>query len=166
MLSHHPFFHLNFLISLSKTTKRWELNHGWKLQSRISSDGPQKPTQEKLEKHAKSLLKAASIRPVHMQGSLSYTVVATIETIVSFRVPEAKLGGEVDKLAHKIHGDLAPEATCHGTIVGDSPDGQPLMVCTMPLLPGKSLLEIISAKAELDEAALKKQLTFVTHLAQ
>ncbi|KAI0477188.1 hypothetical protein GGR56DRAFT_636203 [Xylariaceae sp. FL0804] len=127
------------------------------------------PTQQELEKHAKDLLGASEIRPVKMQGSLSYTVIATVttETIVSFRVPEQKLGGDIDKLARKIHGNVVPEATYHGD-VGSTEEASTglLTVCTMPYLPGKSYLEVMSPWPDLDESQLKKQLNFNRHLAR
>ncbi|KAI0485127.1 hypothetical protein GGR56DRAFT_662920 [Xylariaceae sp. FL0804] len=101
-----------------------------------------------------------------MQGCFSYTVIATTETIVSFRTPDSKLGGTIDKIAHVIHGELAPEATYHGTVGYETPTGKPLMVCTMPKLPGDSLILHSNRDAELSDLALKKQLNFSLHLAR
>ncbi|KAI1325716.1 hypothetical protein F5Y16DRAFT_411241 [Xylariaceae sp. FL0255] len=107
-----------------------------------------------------------------MQGSLSYTVIASgitlTKTIVSFRVPEQTLGTNLDKLAHIIHGDVVPQATCHGSVgtSGELGKGGPLSVCTMPYLPGKSYLEVKSAYGDLSPVELEKQMAFNKHLAR
>ncbi|KAK8038283.1 hypothetical protein PG994_015050 [Apiospora phragmitis] len=128
-----------------------------------------KPSQMTLDSHAKAVLKGSSVRPVELQGSLSYTVVVTTERIVSFRVPEQGLGGVLEKLAAQIHGDVVPEATNHG-MIGNGEDeekaGQPLHVVSMPFIPGKAYYEVEWKLPVLDEAALKKQLTFNLHLAR
>ncbi|KAK8034273.1 hypothetical protein PG993_009268 [Apiospora rasikravindrae] len=127
------------------------------------------PSQKTLDDHAKTVLKGSSVRPVELQGSLSYTVVVTTETIVSFRVPEQGLGGVLDQLAATIHGDVVPEATSHG-MIGNSQDeeneDQPLHVVSMPYIPGKAYYEVDSKVPVLDAAALERQLTFNTHLAR
>ncbi|KAI0469967.1 hypothetical protein GGR56DRAFT_684215 [Xylariaceae sp. FL0804] len=106
-----------------------------------------------------------------MQGSLSYTVIATTaitERIVSFRVPEARLAGPVDELAHDIHGDLVPKSTYHATIGEGEADGksQPLLVYSMPLLPGKSCVEALDLDLDPDEAGVQKHINLAKHLAR
>ncbi|KAK8855419.1 aminoglycoside phosphotransferase protein [Apiospora arundinis] len=131
---------------------------------------PGKPTQKTLDDHAKAILGGTSVRPVELQGSLSYTVVVTTEKIVSFRVSEQGLGGELDRLAAEIHGDLAPEATNYGMIGNGEEEakdaGQSLHVVSMPYLPGKAYYEVNWNMPLEDKGALKRQLNFNIHLAR
>ncbi|KAI1329489.1 hypothetical protein F5Y16DRAFT_409178 [Xylariaceae sp. FL0255] len=99
-----------------------------------------------------------------MQGSLSYTVVAT--TILSFRIPEAKLGGDIENLAKQIHGDIVPEAVLKGKIGEEKDDKKTLLVYAMPYLSGRSCLETLAYGPKLEQGALLKHTNYVTHLAR
>ncbi|KAH9890326.1 hypothetical protein F4778DRAFT_773218 [Xylariomycetidae sp. FL2044] len=102
-----------------------------------------------------------------MQGSLSYTVVRTSETIVSFRRPESKLDDQVLKLAKRVHGDLVPEATFMGKIGNEKDDGKHLLAYSMPYLPGKTAFEIlVDLEVDTDKEAEENHLTFVKDFAR
>ncbi|KAK8076295.1 hypothetical protein PG994_003567 [Apiospora phragmitis] len=124
------------------------------------------PTQQECDQKAHALLRAKAVRPVEMQGSLSYTVIATTETVVSFRVPEAKLGNEYESLAKYIHGDLVPQSAYHGRLGDEKDDKRSLLIYTMPYLPGKSYLEVQPFGPELTDVALEKHVNYIRHLAR
>ncbi|KAK8040767.1 hypothetical protein PG994_013774 [Apiospora phragmitis] len=115
---------------------------GW-MQEAITQFFERRPgsSQQALDEHAASLISGSTISPVGMQGSLSYTVVATTKTIISFRIPENKLGGEMDKAAQEIHGSLVPLATYHGPAPNTESKNGRLEIYTMPCLEGKTYLE-------------------------
>ncbi|KAI0147705.1 hypothetical protein GGR57DRAFT_493641 [Xylariaceae sp. FL1272] len=99
-----------------------------------------------------------------MQGSLSYTV--TAQTILSFRIHEGKLDGDVEKLAVKIHGDIVPKATLMATLGDQTDKSKSLLVYAMPLLPGKSGLETLAFGPTLEDENIAKHINFTTHLAR
>lgn len=126
----------------------------------------QEPSQQECDQKAYALLQAKAVRPVEMQGSLSYTVIATTETIISFRVPESKLGNQTENLAKYIHGDLVPQAVYHGRLGDDKNEKKSLLIYTMPYLRGKAYLEIQPFGPQLSDTALEKHVNFVRHLAR
>lgn len=126
----------------------------------------QEPSQQECDQKVYALLQAKSVRPVEMQGSLSYTVIATTETIISFRVPEAKLGNETESLAKYIHGDLVPQATYHGRLGDDKKDEKSLLIYSMPYLQGKAYLEVHPFGPKLIDTALEKYVNYTRHLAR
>ncbi|KAK7909101.1 hypothetical protein PG985_014979 [Apiospora marii] len=126
----------------------------------------QEPSQHECDQKAHALLQAKAVKPVEMQGSLSYTVIATTETIISFRVPESKLGNETESLAKYIHGDLVPQSAYHGKLGDEKNDGKNLLIYTMPYLPGKAYLEIHPFGPQLSDTALGKHVNFARHLAR
>ncbi|KAH9907239.1 hypothetical protein F4778DRAFT_721139 [Xylariomycetidae sp. FL2044] len=134
-----------------------------------------RPSQATLNECARLLTDATSVSPVRIQGPSSYTVVTSssgVKTVVSFRIPEAKLhGDETQALAREVHGDLCPEAVYHNDIGGETIGNRPLGVYTMPLLPGKNLVRVMTTSARarpqlLDPEALRRQSNLVAHLAR
>ena len=128
------------------------------------------PTQAQCDQVASSLTGAQEVTPVKIQGSLSYTLACTggklskSSIIVSFRLPESHIDSRMLSLAREIHGDLVPAVEDHGTL-GDS-DDLSLRVCVMPLLPGISQLEAMSAHVDLTPEEEHKQINFTRHLAR
>ncbi|KAI1334199.1 hypothetical protein F5Y15DRAFT_429576 [Xylariaceae sp. FL0016] len=122
------------------------------------------PTQEQCDQKASSLFDSSSITPIGMQGSLSYTLLAS--TIISFRVPEAKLGSDVEKLARKIHGAVVPEATFRGKLEARNEENKPLYIYTMPFLRGQTCLETTPFVPQLSEEQIAKHINYVQLLAR
>ncbi|KAK8091693.1 hypothetical protein PG997_002054 [Apiospora hydei] len=129
-------------------------------------DRSQEPSQQECDQKAYALLQAKAVRPVEMQGSLSYTVVATTETIISFRVPEGKLSNEHESLAKYIHGDLVPQSVYHGKLGDEKDDKKNLLIYTMPYLQGKSYLEVATFGPGLSDTVLEKHVNYIRHLAR
>ena len=117
-------------------------------------DWRKSPSEQECNDNAFSLVGASSVRPVGMQGSLSYTVIATTETIISYRVPEVKLGSELEDLAKIVHGDLVPKATFHGELGNDEDKSKRLHIYTMPCIPGKSCMEVMPFNPILEDVTI------------
>lgn len=82
---------------------------------------------------------------------------------MSFREAESSLDHGVLKLARSIHGALVPEAVFHGKMPNSNP---PLLVYTMPYLPGTPCLEAFSGQAELSLEEESRHIRFAVHLAR
>ncbi|KAK7934847.1 hypothetical protein PG985_000342 [Apiospora marii] len=129
-----------------------------------------KPSRNELDEYAASLIEGSTIQPVGMQGSLSYTVVAAkadSKTIVSFRIPQSKLNGPIEKVAQKIHGEHVPVATYHGTVPSKPTYlERHLRVYSMPCLEGKPYLEAVYFGTQNHSQDVEKQTNFVKDLAK
>ncbi|KAF2122371.1 hypothetical protein BDV96DRAFT_594257 [Lophiotrema nucula] len=82
------------------------------------------------------------VRPVDIQGSSSYTVIAgpSGNKIVQFREPAAMLDMDMLALAKDIHGDVVPSCSELGHI-GD-PNGSQLAIYEMDRLPGANYITV------------------------
>ncbi|RHZ46582.1 phosphotransferase family protein, partial [Aspergillus thermomutatus] len=127
------------------------------------------PTQSECDDHARKISGASAVQEIAVPGSLSYTVRCINfpderrDLVVSFRQPESTLDQAVIKLARSIHGALVPEATFHGKMPDSNP---PLLVYTMPYLPGIPCLEALGSKAELSLEEEGRHICFAKHLAR
>ena len=126
------------------------------------------PTRSQCNQLALYITGASAVRPVDVPGSLSYTVICTGrgdkgDVVVSFRESDSQLDESKVALARAIHGDLVPHATSHGTVSGSDP---PLIIYTMPLLPGEACLEVLSCEADMKPGEAEKHIHFVQHLAR
>lgn len=128
------------------------------------------PSQNDLDEYAASLIDGSTIHPVGMQGPLSYTVVAATsdsKTIVSFRIPQSKLNGPVEKVAQSIHGNHVPAATYHGSVPSKTTSlDRPLKVYSMPCLEGKPYLEAVYFGPQNYSQDVGKQIHFIKDLAK
>ncbi|GAP89016.1 putative protein kinase-like domain [Rosellinia necatrix] len=130
--------------------------------------GRKSPTQMQCDKIAQSVSGALTVNPVDSPGSMSYTVICNgrpglQDLIVSFREPEAMLNEETVKLAKEIHGDLVPESTCHGNVMGANP---PLSIYSMPYLRGSACIEVLAFQVEMNSDEEAKHKVFIRHLAR
>ncbi|KAK7954182.1 hypothetical protein PG988_014876 [Apiospora saccharicola] len=127
------------------------------------------PSQNDLDEYAASLIEGSTICPVGMQGSLSYTVVAAkadSKTIVSFRTPQSRLNGPIEKVAQRIHGNHVPVATFHGRVPNKTTyHDRPLRVYSMPCLEGKPYLEAVYFGPRNQSQDIGKQINFIKDLA-
>ncbi|WEW59712.1 hypothetical protein PRK78_005192 [Emydomyces testavorans] len=127
------------------------------------------PTQSECDDHACKISGASAVQQIAVPGSLSYTVRCTDfpdeqrDLIVSFRQAESSLDQAVLRLARSIHGGLVPAAIFHGKMPNSIP---PLLVYTMPYLPGIACLEALSSKAELSVGEETRHICFAKHLAR
>ncbi|KAE8146851.1 hypothetical protein BDV25DRAFT_132590 [Aspergillus avenaceus] len=127
------------------------------------------PTRSECDDHARRITGASEVQQVAVPGSLSYTVRCIGcpgeqgDKIVSFRQAESSLDHDVLQLARSIHGALVPEAVFHGKMPNSNP---PLLVYTMPCLPGIPCLEAISCEAGLSLEEESRHVHFVKHLAR
>ncbi|KAL5360876.1 hypothetical protein BJX96DRAFT_184860 [Aspergillus floccosus] len=127
------------------------------------------PTQPECHDHARKISGASAVQEAAVPGSLSYTVRCTglpdeqQDLIVSFRQSESALNEAVIKLARSIHGALVPAAIFHGTMLGSNP---PLLVYTMPCLPGIACLEALSNTPELSLEEEDRHTCFAKHLGR
>jgi hypothetical protein len=129
------------------------------------------PTRGQCDQLALSVSGASAVRPVNIPGSLSYTVVCTKQQgqqhgaslVVSFRQPESALDEGNIELALLLHGSLVPSAVNCGIVSGSDP---PLIIHTMPLLPGIACLEALICEVDMDPDEEAKHVRFVTHLAR
>ncbi len=98
-----------------------------------------------------ALARGAPVKPVPIQGTFSYTVLAGASKIFQFRVASSVIDIELSRLASATHGELVPSCTYHGTI-GSS---QPLSIYEMNNLPGTPyiLARDTSIPQPLDSAA-------------
>ncbi|KAL1849089.1 hypothetical protein Plec18167_006867 [Paecilomyces lecythidis] len=126
------------------------------------------PTQSECDGHARKISGASAVQQVAVPGSLSYTVRCRHFTdegrdlVVSFREAESSLDHGILKLARSIHGALVPEPVFHGEMPKSKP---PLLVYTMPYLPGIPCLEAFGSKAELNLREKSRHICFAKHLA-
>lgn len=94
-------------------------------------------TRSECDSLAQSLLSSPTISPVPIQGSFSYTVVASHSQLAQFRSPTSPLDVEVLRRARSIHGSLVADTTFHGQIGLE----RPLLVYVIEKLPGVTYLE-------------------------
>lgn len=95
-------------------------------------------TRSECDSLAQSLLHSPTISPVPIQGSFSYTVVASHSQLAQFRSPTSPLDVEILRLAREIHGrDVVADTTFHGQIGLE----RPLLVYVIEKLPGVTYLE-------------------------
>ncbi|RAK84866.1 hypothetical protein BO79DRAFT_231997 [Aspergillus costaricaensis CBS 115574] len=129
----------------------------------------QSPTQLDCDDYARRITGAPTVQEVTIPGSLSYTILCKgnsdgrPDTIVSFRQPGSSLDQTVIELARFIHGDLVPEATCHGKMPGSDP---PLLVYTMACLSGSPCIQLFGTETELSPKEEARYMCFVKHLAR
>ncbi|KNG91221.1 hypothetical protein ANOM_000396 [Aspergillus nomiae NRRL 13137] len=127
------------------------------------------PTRSECDHHARKISGAIAVQQVAAPGSLSYTVRCRDfpdeerDLVVSFREAESSLDHGVLKLARSIHGALVPESVFHGEMANSKP---PLLVYTMPYLPGIPCLEALCSKTELSRQEESRHLCFAKHLAR
>lgn len=132
-------------------------------------DSRSSPTQAQCDQIALSISGAAKVSPVDNPGSLSYTVVCNDcpgprkDLVVSFREPGGLLDDGMVGLAKKIHGDLVPESTYHGSVEGSEP---PLSIYSMPYLRGSALVEVQSVEVEMSSDDEAKHEMLFKHLAR
>ncbi|RDW90566.1 phosphotransferase family protein [Aspergillus mulundensis] len=127
------------------------------------------PTQAECDDHARKISGASTVQQVAVPGSLSYTVrckdFPSVERdlIVSFRQVESSLDHGVLNLARSIHGALVPEPVFRGKMPNSNP---PLLVYTMPYLPGIPCLEALASKTGLSLDEQSRHICFAKHLAR
>lgn len=123
------------------------------------------PTQAQCNEIARSLTGASDVIGVDTPGSTSYTVICggASPVVVSFREPGASINTALVSLAREIHGNLVPEATQHGTVIGSDPL---LSIYTMPFVPGVSCVQGLAYEAELDEKTEAQHSVYIRHLAR
>ncbi|RJE17957.1 Phosphotransferase enzyme family [Aspergillus sclerotialis] len=127
------------------------------------------PTQSECDNYARKVCGASAVQQVAIPGSLSYTVRCIDlrngqqDLIMSFRQAECTLDQAVIELATSIHRTLVPAATFHGKMHNSNP---PLLVYTMPYLPGIPCLEAPGSKAELSLEEESRHICFAKHLAR
>lgn len=95
-------------------------------------------TRSECDSLAQSLLHSPTISPVPIQGSFSYTVVASDSQLAQFRSPTSPLDVEVLRRAREVYGgDVVADTTFHGQIGQE----RPLLVYVIEKLPGVTYLE-------------------------
>lgn len=132
---------------------------------------PQSFAAEQCHDIVRVLCGASKIHPVGIQGSLSYTVVASDfksnedlkRLIISFRLPGSKLEPKFVDLAKGIHGDIVPMAELRAVVDHVYP---PLEVYTMNFLPGVPLLLTQNAEVELTAEEEVRNACYIRCLAR
>lgn len=94
-------------------------------------------TRSECDSLAQSLLHSPTISPIPIQGSFSYTVVASHSQLAQFRSPTSPLDVEVLRRAREIWGDVVADTAFHGQIGQE----RPLLVYVIEKLPGVTYLE-------------------------
>lgn len=96
-------------------------------------------TRSECDSLAQSLLHSPTISPVPIQGSFSYTVVASHSQLAQFRSPDSPLDVEVLRRAREIWGgEIVAKTEFWGKIGGDE---RPLLVYVIEKLQGVTYLE-------------------------
>lgn len=127
------------------------------------------PGPQDCDKMAQTITEAKFVRPVDSPSSRSYTVICSgcpiepLDRVVTFIDASLDADDRIYALANKAHIDLAPLSDWKGDVPGSNP---PLVMHSMYLREGQSLMSLLVCHPEFDERQTKRQLMIMEGFAK